>query len=95
MSGDIASGRIAEIQARAEWVLARCDRALVPIAEAPRAECGGSCFACGRAPDVRIEMRASGAMAAPYGEVAAGTPMFWCNACPAHHDEPVQITVSQ
>ena len=75
---EIADGRIRQVQARANQVLADCTRVLVPLTGWPR----GGCFACGRVPDVRVSMRLD------------GEEMFWADACELHHDEPVTITVS-
>jgi hypothetical protein len=73
--------RIAAVQARAEQVLADCSRVLVPIMDAPVSERAGTCV-CGGLPDVRVSMRLD------------GVEMFWTNACPLHHDEPVTISIS-
>lgn len=90
----VAATRLAALQVRADELLDGCCRAFVPLAQASIAEQGSPCYVCGGAPDVRIEMRAREDMEAPYGDVAAGTAMFWANACPHHHDEPVSVTLA-
>jgi len=74
-----AEARLARVQAVAEEVLARCERVLVPIADAPPAD-GLFCFTCRDLADVRISMRED------------GVEMFWANACPQHHAERVRVT---
>lgn len=83
MTGRGASAmRMAQVQATADNVLARCERVLVPAAEAPPLE-RGSCFRCGNPSSVRISMRED------------GTEMFWVNACDEHQHDEVRVTVSE
>lgn len=90
----MAEVRLAAIQAQADELLGACDRVLLPLGQPPVPSQWSPCFVCGEDPDVRIEMRTREAMKAPYGDVAAGTAMFWAHACPAHHDEPVSVTLA-